>query len=257
MTTISETPRPPHNIRAIRILDLPVHIIDMNAALDRIDGFIRAGGPHHIVTADASMLVMAQTDDELHRIISRADLVTPDSAGILWASRRLGAPMRERVSGVDLVERLCALSPARGYRLYFLGAGPGVAQQAGERMQQRYPGAQIVGARHGFFSDQDLPDILEEIHACRPDVLCVALGIPKQEKWIDAHRDALGVPILIGVGGTLDVLSGTVKRAPILFQRARLEWLWRLLSNPRKIGKVMLLPRFVMLVQRSGRTASV
>lgn len=247
----------PRDIRSVHILDLPVHLVDMKTALTRIDRYIRDGGPHHIVTADASMLVLAQTDPALNGIIARADLVTPDSAGILWASRRLGAPLRERVSGVDLVEQLCELSPARGYRLYFLGAGPGVAEQAAVRMQQRYPGAHIVGTRHGFFNDQELPSLLDEIRESRPDVLCVAMGIPRQEKWIEMHRDTLGVSVLIGVGGTLDVLSGTVKRAPVLFQRARLEWLWRVLSNPRKISKVMLLPRFVLMVQRRRRTAGV
>ncbi len=254
METLSASSTPTAELPGIRILDLPVHNVDMQTALDTIDGFICAGTPHHIVTADASMLVMAQQDETLRRIIRRAEMITPDSVGVLWAARRQGAPIRERVSGVEIVERLCALSPARGYRLYFLGAGPGVAEQAAERMRARYPGAIIVGARHGFFSEHDTSAILDEIRTCRPDVLCVALGIPKQEKWIAQYRDQLDVPVLIGVGGTLDVLSGTVRRAPRLFQRARLEWLWRLISNPRKISKVMLLPSFVMLVRRAGRT---
>jgi N-acetylglucosaminyldiphosphoundecaprenol N-acetyl-beta-D-mannosaminyltransferase len=159
--------------------------------------------------------------------------------------------LTERVSGVELVERLCALSPQKGYRLFFFGAAPGVAAQAAERMQAKYPGAEFVGTRNGFFTPDDLPDIIAEIRAARPDILCVALGIPKQEKFIAAHRDELGASVLIGVGGTFDVLSGTVRRAPKLFQALRIEWLWRVLSNPKKINKVMLLPRFVRLVRRA------
>jgi N-acetylglucosaminyldiphosphoundecaprenol N-acetyl-beta-D-mannosaminyltransferase len=197
------------------------------------------------------MLALAQEDAPLHAIIAHADLVTPDSIGVLWAAKRAKTPLAERVSGVEIVERLCARSVERGYRLYFLGAAPGVAAQAAERMGTLYPGAQIVGAQHGFFGDAETPAILEAIRRCQPDVLCVALGIPKQEKWIAAHRDALGVPVLIGVGGTFDVLSGQTRRAPLLMQRLRLEWLWRVLLNPRKISKVLMLPRFCRLVLKS------
>ena len=254
MTTLSIMPSTmPSDLPAIHILDLPVHHVDMPAALDVIDGFIRDGSPHHIITADASMMVMAQHDADLRGIIARADLITPDSEGILWAARRQGRALPERVSGVEIVERLCERSAQNGCRLYFLGAAPGVAEAAKSRMEAKYPGAQIVGTRNGFFTDAELPALLDGIRACKPDVLCVAFGIPKQEKWINAHRDALGVPVLIGVGGTLDVLSDTVKRAPLAMRKLKLEWLWRVISNPRKISKVMLLPRFVRLVKQRER----
>jgi N-acetylglucosaminyldiphosphoundecaprenol N-acetyl-beta-D-mannosaminyltransferase len=234
----------------VTILGLPVHNVDMDTALAEIDRFVREGPSHHIVTADASMLVTAQEDADLHAIILHADLVTPDSVGVLWAAKQQATPLRERVSGVEIVERLCALSPERGYKLYFFGAGPGVADQAAARMAAKYPGAQIVGARSGFFRPEETEAILADIRAAAPDILCVALGIPKQEKWIAAHRPALNVPALIGVGGTFDVLSGNTRRAPRLFQRLRLEWFWRLLSNPRKINKVLMLPRFIRLVRQ-------
>ena len=243
----------PERLPAIHILDLPVNHVTMATALKAIDGFIRDGSPHHVVTADATMLVMAQEDTALREIISHAELITPDSEGIRWAARRQGAPLPERVSGVEIVERLCERSVTTGYRLYFLGAAPGVAEQAKARMEAKYPGAQIVGTRNGFFTEAELPGILDAIRTARPDVVCVAFGIPKQEKWIAAHRATLGVPVLIGVGGTLDVLSGTVKRAPLLMRRLKLEWLWRVLSNPKKIGKVMLLPRFVAMVCKHSK----
>ena len=245
-------PEMPESLVAIHILDLPVHHVTMATALNAIDAFIQDGSPHHVITADASMLVMAQQDADLRSIVANAELITPDSEGILWASRRPGQtrPLPERVSGVEIVERLCERSAAGGQRLYFLGAAPGVAEKAKARMEAKYPGAQIVGTRNGFFTDTDLPAVLDGVRAARPDVLCVAMGIPKQEKWIATHRDALGVPVLIGVGGTLDVLSDTVKRAPVVMRKLKLEWLWRVISNPRKISKVMLLPRFVALVRQ-------
>lgn len=254
MTTLTRMPTAP---AAIHILEMPVHHVRMADALDAIDAFIAAsrqnGKSHHVVTADASMMVMAQQDAQLRGILLRADLITPDSEGILWASRRQGQALPERVSGVEIVERLCERSAQNGCRLYFLGAAPGVAEQARRRMEAKYPGARVVGARNGFFTDAELPGVLADIQNARPDVLCVAFGIPKQEKWIDQHRASLGVPVLIGVGGTLDVLSDTVKRAPVPFRRMKLEWLWRVASNPRKISKVLLLPRFVRLVKRRER----
>ncbi|HZT43155.1 MAG TPA: WecB/TagA/CpsF family glycosyltransferase [Chthonomonadaceae bacterium] len=244
---------PSSPLPSLSLLGAPIHNVDMETALEILEGFIQEGGPHHVVTADSSMLVMAQEDAALRAIIGLAELVTPDSTGILWAARRHGSPLRERVSGVEIVERLCARSATHGYRLFFLGAAPGVAEQAADRMCARYPGAQIAGARHGYFSEAETPALLEEIRSCHPDVLCVAMGIPRQEKWIAAHREALGVPVMIGVGGTFDVLSGRTRRAPRWMQRLSLEWLWRVLSNPRKIGKVMLLPRFVLLTLRDSR----
>jgi N-acetylglucosaminyldiphosphoundecaprenol N-acetyl-beta-D-mannosaminyltransferase len=220
----------------------------MESALITIDEFIKAKTPHHVVTADASMLVMAQDDPELRRIIGKADLVTPDSVGILWAAGRKGTALKERVSGVDIVDNLCRLSAANGYRIFFFGAAPGVADQAAERMRQKYPGAQIVGTRSGFYTDSEADSIVQMIRDSQADVVAVAMGIPRQEKWIDANRDKLNASMLIGVGGTLDVLSGTVRRAPIIMQKLALEWLWRVLSNPKKITKVMLLPRFVRLI---------
>jgi N-acetylglucosaminyldiphosphoundecaprenol N-acetyl-beta-D-mannosaminyltransferase len=238
---------PLHGVRVDRVT--------MDETLDAIDRFIRSGEPHHVITLDASMCVFAGEDEDLRRIVAAADLVTPDSAGVLWACRKYGSPLPQRVSGVEIVEQLCRLSPERGYRLFFFGSAPGVAEDAAGKFRARYPGCQIVGARDGFFSPDDDATIVEQIRAARPDILCVALGIPKQEKWIAKHRAELGVPVLIGVGGTFDVHSGRVKRAPALMQRLNLEWLYRLAKNPRKIGKVMTLPKFMLMTLR-GRPRS-
>ena len=254
MTTSSVDPPQPKPLPGVAILGLTVHNVTMQTALAAMDGFFQAGSPHHVVTADASMLVLAQEDPALHAIVSGADLVTPDSVGVLWASSQTGPPLQERVSGVEIVEQLCRRSAEAGYRLFFLGAGPGVAAQAAEKMRAKYPGAQIVGTRDGFFRPEATDALVAEIRESQADAVFVAMGIPKQEKWIAAHRDRLGASVLIGVGGTFDVLSGNVKRAPKVMQKARLEWLWRVVSNPRKISKVLLLPRFVRLVRQSRKS---
>jgi N-acetylglucosaminyldiphosphoundecaprenol N-acetyl-beta-D-mannosaminyltransferase len=237
------------SLPSVEILGLPVHSLDMAGALTAIDTFVASGIPHHVVTADASMLVMAQEDAELRAIVAGADLVTPDSIGVLWAARRKRQPLKERVSGVEISERLCSLSAEREYRIFFLGAGPGVAAAAADRMRARYPGAKIVGTRDGYFPLEATADVVSEIRRSNADILLVAMGIPKQEKWIQANRESLGCSVLIGVGGTLDVLSGRVRRAPRAMQALRIEWLWRVLSNPKRIEKVKLLPRFVRLVR--------
>lgn len=229
----------------------------MDETLQIIQQFVRERTPRQVVTADSSMVVMAQRDEQLREIVNRADLVTPDSIGILWACRRRGIHLPERVSGVDIVIRLAQESARSGLRLYFLGAHPGVAEAAVRRLQACYPGVQVVGCHHGYFDAQSESEVVYAIQQARPDVLCVAMGIPKQEKWIRRHLLALQVPVCIGVGGTLDVLSGRVSRAPLWVQRMGMEWLWRVGQNPRKIAKVMLLPRFAWMAFTNSQGVEV
>ncbi len=235
---------------SVTILGLRVDRVSVGETLAAIDRFIQERTPHTIVTADASMAVIARQDPELHAIVEGADLVTPDGAGILLASRLLGVPVSYKVSGVDLVAHLCALSPGKGYRIFFLGAAPGVAAEAAEKAQARWPGTHIVGVCDGYFTLEQEPGVLAQIKAAAPDIVMVAFGIPKQEKWIARHKAALGVPVFMGIGGSFDVLSGRVKRAPLFMQRFGFEWLYRLIQNPKKISKVMTLPQFAILVLR-------
>jgi N-acetylglucosaminyldiphosphoundecaprenol N-acetyl-beta-D-mannosaminyltransferase len=238
---------------AVEILGVPVHRVSMDETLVIFARWLNDDGVRVVVTADSSGVVRAQADEEFRGILLGADLVTPDSSGILWAARRKGARLKERVSGVDLVDRLCALSAEKGHKLYFLGAAPGVAEMAAERMRLAHPGCRIVGARHGYFPGDSDEIVAREIAEKSPDVLLVAMGIPRQEKFIWRARDIIRAKISIGVGGSFDVFSGRAKRAPKWVQRACLEWLWRLMLNPRKLAKAKSLPAFVWLVMRSGR----
>jgi N-acetylglucosaminyldiphosphoundecaprenol N-acetyl-beta-D-mannosaminyltransferase len=238
---------------AITVLGVRVHRVSMQDTLRCIEGWIAERVPRMVITADANALVLAQQDSEFRALLQTADLVTPDGAGLIWAARRLGQPFPERVPGVELVAQLARLSHEQGYRLYFVGAAPGVAQRAAEHLRETFPNAQIVGTQHGYFQPHEEPAILAQIRATRPDVLLVGMGMPRQEKWIARHKDALGVPVSVGVGGSFDVYAGVVKRAPRWMQRYGLEWLWRLMQDPRKIAKVRNLPRFAWLVWRDSR----
>jgi N-acetylglucosaminyldiphosphoundecaprenol N-acetyl-beta-D-mannosaminyltransferase len=237
------------------LLGLPVSRVDRSEALAIVAEFIRSGKPHLVVTADASGVVIAANDPEFARIWRRADLVTPDSTGILWAARRLGFPLRERVSGVELAEDLCRLGAEQGFGLFFYGAAPGVAEAAAGAMTARYPGLRVVGTAHGFLPAAEHPALVARIRALRPAVLLVAQGIPRQEKWLATHLEELAVPVCMGVGGTFDVFAGQVDRAPLWMQRRGLEWLYRLARNPRKVQKVATLPHFVWRVLARRRVA--
>lgn len=232
----------------VSILGIPVDRLDFASVLDLLDHFVQERVPRMIVTADASGIVTAQTDAEFRHILELADLVTPDSEGVLWAAKRKGEAIKERVSGVDLVDHLCAMSAQKGYRVFFLGAAPGVAEIAADRMRLRHPGCHIVGTRHGYFPADSDEIVAHEIAEARPDILLVAMGIPRQEKFIYRTMKIIKAPVAIGVGGSLDVFSGKAKRAPRFVQKLKLEWLWRLLLNPKKISKAKALPVFVLKV---------
>lgn len=237
----------------VNVLGVQIDSLTFEETVSKIETFIAGNEPCMVVTADAAGIVQSQSDPELRKIYEEADLVTPDSIGVLWAAKRNGHPLPARVSGVDLAERLCALSADKGYRIYFLGSSPGVAELAAEKMRLKYPGCNIVGARHGFFPADDDLVVAEEVAAAKPDILLVAMGIPRQEKFIRKTQGVINSKVSMGVGGTLDVFSGTVKRAPKLIQKMKMEWLWRTLSNPKKIAKAKNLPIFAWRVIRSGK----
>lgn len=244
-----DTERP----QRISILGAPVDRVTMAQTLAILESFVADRRPHMVVTADASGLVTAQTDPEHLEIIREADLVTPDSVGVMWAAKKRGEPLPERVSGVDLVDKICALSADKGYRIYFLGAAPGVAELAAEKLRLKHVGCNIVGARHGYFPAESDEVVAREVAEFKPDFLFVAMGIPRQEKFIKATMGIIGAAVSIGVGGSFDVFSGRAKRAPVLVQKIRMEWAWRLLLNPKKFAKVKTLPKFVSLVLRSHK----
>ena len=229
------------------ILGIAVDGVTMEEALDRLEAFVHDRQPRLVATANAEMVMVAQDDPELFSILNSADLVLADGAGVVWAAKKLGSGVPERVAGYDLTQELLRRAAIAKHRIYWLGAAPGVAETAARRASELYPGIITTGIHDGFFFSED-PSIIRNIHEAKPDILLCALGVPKQEKWLDAHLKELGVPVSIGVGGTFDVMAGVMKRAPLWMQKAKLEWLFRGLLQPKRAGRLLALPRFVLKV---------
>ena len=237
----------------VNILGVDVDAVTMAEAVDVVRRAMDTRAGVMVATANAEMLMRATHDEELRRILNASALVVPDGAGTVWAARHLGHAMPERVAGYDLAQELLRCAPAEGHSVYFFGSAPGVAEKAKAKAEKLYPGIEIVGVRNGFFKPEDNAAIIAAIRAAKPDLLLVALGVPKQEKWIAAHLAELGVPVAIGVGGTLDVMAGVMKRAPHWMQKAKLEWLFRGMLQPKRAGRLLALPKFVWKVHASRK----
>ena len=235
----------------VKILGVGVNAVTMQEALDRIEKFFEEKKPKIIATANAEMLMRATYDEELKKILNDAELVVPDGAGTVWAAHHLGYQMPERVAGYDLAQELMKRAPEKNRRIYFFGSAPNVAEKAKLKAEELYPGIKIVGTRNGFFSADDESKIISEIKSAQPDLLFAALGVPKQEKFLAKYKDELNVPVSIGVGGTFDVMAGGMKRAPKWMQRAKLEWLFRAILQPKRAGRLIALPKFVLKVHSS------
>ena len=234
-------------IEPMKILGVPVHPLTMVQSVDALEQRMLAGEQTFVVTANAEIIMMCQEDAAYNDIIShQAELVLPDGAGAVWAGRHLGYKVPERVAGFDLYNHLLALSAQKGYKAYFFGGSPGIAEAAKIKSEELYPGVQIVGCHNGYFTDADVPAIIEEINNSGAEMLFVALGAPKQEKWILAHRAELKPRILMGIGGSFDVLAGKMERAPKWMQDASLEWAFRLYKQPSRFMRMLALPKFAL-----------
>jgi N-acetylglucosaminyldiphosphoundecaprenol N-acetyl-beta-D-mannosaminyltransferase len=232
----------------VDILGCLVDRVTMHEALTRIEGFLAQGAPRQVITLNAEIIVAAQTQPALREVINRADLVTPDGAGVVWAARQLGKGVPERVTGIDLTQALAHRAAQRGWSLFLLGARPGVAEKAARKLQSRYPGLRVKGVRHGYFQASEEAEVVAAVAAADPDIVLVALGAPRQEFWIHRHLQELRAPVCIGVGGSLDVIAGEVPRAPAFMIRHNLEWLYRLWREPSRWKRQKALPVFVVRV---------
>jgi N-acetylglucosaminyldiphosphoundecaprenol N-acetyl-beta-D-mannosaminyltransferase len=225
---------------SVAILGVPVDNMTMEGVLESVEAMIAKGGFHQIATANADFLIKSIHDDELQEVLCRCDLVLADGMPLVWASRLMNTGLKERVAGSDLVPLLVELSARRGYRLFLLGADEESSVRAAEWMKEKYPGVRIVGRYSPMYQpleEMDHEDILSRIEEAQPDILLVAFGNPKQEKWLAMHRSRLNVPVCIGVGASLDFLSGRVSRAPMWMQRFGMEWLYRTTQEPSRLAK--------------------
>jgi N-acetylglucosaminyldiphosphoundecaprenol N-acetyl-beta-D-mannosaminyltransferase len=246
---------PTSNIHAkrptsISILGVPIHDVTIEETLALIDQFVREGVPRQICTVNPEFIMLAQKDLEFKQILERSALNLPDGIGVVWASKRVGQPVRERVAGSDLVGLMVDRAQSTDWRIFLLGAAEGVAEQASIILRERYPQTHIVGAYAGSPRPEDEADITARIRSSKANVLLVAYGAPKQDKWIARNLALTGVAVAMGIGGSLDFIVGTQQRAPQWMQRVGLEWLYRLVREPWRWRRQLALPKFVWAVLR-------
>ncbi|MES2126779.1 MAG: WecB/TagA/CpsF family glycosyltransferase [Pseudomonadota bacterium] len=211
--------------------------LSMEGTLERVEQFIQSGQPHQHVVVNVDKMVKADRDPELRRIINECALINADGMPVVWASRLLGKPLKERVAGVDLFEALMARAAHKSWRVFLLGAREEVVRGVRDKYVLKYPGLVIAGYRNGYWSADEEAGVVEQVTAARADLLFVAISSPKKEHFLGQYQAQMKIPFAMGVGGTFDVAIGRVKRAPIWMQRCGLEWFFRFLQEPRRMFK--------------------
>ncbi|MFA5839336.1 MAG: WecB/TagA/CpsF family glycosyltransferase [Candidatus Margulisiibacteriota bacterium] len=229
----------------IEFAGIKVDNVSLQESIDRVGEFLVSKQPHLIVTPNPEIIVTSQKDHALKDVLNNADLRVPDGISMVVVSRLLGKPLKERVSGIDLMLNIIKAYGDK-YKIFLLGGAPGIAEAAADKLIQKQPRLNIVGTMDGFFGDDYA--VIQQIEACRPDILFVGLGGGRQEKWLNRHLKELNVPVAMVMGGSLDVISGSKKRAPLIFQKLYIEWLYRLLSEPRRWKRQLALPKFLWLM---------
>ncbi len=236
----------------MRILGTRIDYVNMQEAVRRATEGMRDRAPFVVVTPNSEIVVSANKNPLLMNIIETAGLVVPDGIGLVIGSKLVGQPLKERVTGIDLMDRLLSYAEQNGLRVFFLGGKPGVADRAAEKTREKYPNISIAGTHHGYYKGlhtgepghSDEQKVVELVRSSQSAMLFVALGSPKQELFIDRYKDELGVGLLMGVGGSLDVISGMVQRAPEIWQKMGLEWLYRIVKEPWRLKRAGALPVF-------------
>ena len=236
----------------LNVLGVNVDVCTMKEATGFLTSALEADNRFSVYTPNSEIILYAYNNPDYCNVLNGGNLVTADGIGVVYASKILGRPIPERVSGFDLANELLRVSAPMGKTLYLFGGKPGIAEEAGKKINELYPGIKIVGASDGYFDDEKEKEIIEDINNKSPDILFVCLGFPKQEIWIDAHSD-LNAKIVMGIGGSLDVFAGAVKRAPKIYQKLGLEWLYRLIMQPSRFIRMLALPKFGCTVLLHGR----
>ena len=227
----------------VNILGVNIDNITAAAALNRAEELIKSEGTSVIYTPNPEIVMAAYEDPDFRGVLNSADMCVPDGIGVVYGSRIIGRPLPERVAGFDL---------SMGLMERMSGFG-GRADEAAKKLTEKFPGLRIAGTRNGYFAESDESEIIDKINASNADLLMVCLGAPKQEKWINKYKDKLNVKLCIGAGGSLDVVAGTVKRAPEIFIKLNLEWFYRLCKQPSRIGRFMALPKFILTVKKENK----
>lgn len=235
-------------MKSIDILGCRLDAIDASAATEQILRFAREGAGAQVITLGTEMVVHAQHDAKYRQVVNACALSLCDTVGLLAVARSRGVDLHDRVTGVELIDHVCARAAQEGVSIFLFGGGPGIADRAAEELQRRFPGLRIAGARSGYFAADESAQIARDIRASGAQVLFAGLGFPKQEYWLSEHLPQTGCGVGIGVGGSFDVISGNVERAPERWRKLGLEWLYRLVKEPHRWRRQLALPHFVVLV---------
>ena len=230
----------------IDILGVPFDNVTKTEAVEYAYKIQSEHKAYYVVTPNPEIVMRAREDEEMLSAVKDAELVIPDGIGVIYGAKILGTPMKERVPGIDFTTALMEKMNEEGRSVFLFGSKPGVADKASENLSARYPGIKFVGTNDGYFTDDE--PIIEKINSAKPDLMLVCLGAPKQEKWMQKNAHRLDVGLMIGAGGSLDVFAGIVERAPEKWQKLGLEWLYRLKKEPKRIIRMMNLPKFMIVV---------
>lgn len=228
------------------IMGIEFDNVSMQEAVEGAKSILAGNKTCYAVTPNAEIAYEALYDEALRSLLNGADMVLPDGAGVVLASKILKTPLKQKVAGVDFADQVLGVLAETGKSVYLLGSKPGIAEMAAEKMIEKHPGLNICGMADGYFKDEG--PVIEKINACAPDVLFVCLGAPKQEIFMKAHQQVLNTKLMIGLGGSLDAFAGTVKRAPKWMIRMNLEWLYRLIKEPKRFKRMLRLPKYLWAV---------
>lgn len=241
---------------SIKIFGTRVDKVSLDEAVNIVEEFLKEEGAKTIYTPNTEIIMEAREDENLKEILNSGDLIIPDGIGLIYASKIKKKPLKERVTGFDLSMKILEIANKNGYSLFLLGGKEGVSKEAGENILKKYPNIKIAGYNNGYFKGAHIGypgheeeiEVIEKINSSNPDILFVGFGAPKQEKWMDLYKDKLNCKVLIGNGGTMDILAGKVKRAPEIYQKLGLEWFYRLVKEPSRIKRQMVLPKFMLKI---------
>jgi N-acetylglucosaminyldiphosphoundecaprenol N-acetyl-beta-D-mannosaminyltransferase len=234
----------------VELYGVRVSSMGMQDTVNYLAEAIRSRQPNQVITVNPIMIMSGLEDPSYMRVMQEAELLVPDGTGVVWAASFIGKPVKERVTGIELIHELMDRGQREGWRVYLLGTTADTIRAATDRLQERYPNIHIVGVRDGYFGDEEDDRVIEEIVKAEPDILLVGRAANNQEPWIGKYKHRLNIPVMMGVGGSFDVISGKLKRAPKIVQRLGLEWLFRLIQEPYRYKRMLILPKFALKVIR-------
>lgn len=240
-------------MKKVNILGVKVDMVDVAGAADTIMGFFNEDRVHAVFTPNSEIIMVAYRDPEFCKMLNSADLLTADGIGVVYASKILKRPINERAAGYDIARKVLEKINYTDHKLFLFGGKPGVAEEAAKNLRREYKELNIVGMRNGYFKPEEETEIVDQINASGADIVFVCLGAPKQEKWINEHKNELRVKVAMGIGGSLDVFAGRVERAPDFWCKIGMEWFYRLMKEPWRAGRMLDLPKFAATVITKGK----